>query len=202
MRHSADDPATPASPGEITALLRRWREGEVAALDALAPLVYDELRRLARASLRRQRAGCTLQPTALVNELFLRLLGRPAASLSDRHHFFALAAKMLRQILIDQARARAAAKRGGGALALDLSGTEPAVPPLPVDLLDLDRALARLRVRDEQLERLVELRYFGGLTLEESAEVLQRSEASVSRDWALARAFLFRELGGRGSSTP
>jgi RNA polymerase sigma factor (TIGR02999 family) len=183
-------------PGEITDLLSRWRGGDQAAFAILAPLVYDELRRLARGSLRGRGAGRTLQPTAMVHELFLRLLGRPAVTISDRRHFFALAAKMLRQILIDQARVRDAEKRGGGAVAVDLAEVAVAVAPPAVDLLDLDRALTRLREHDEQLERLVELRYFGGLTLEESADVMERSEASISRDWVVARAFLFRELGG------
>jgi RNA polymerase sigma factor (TIGR02999 family) len=141
----------------------------------------------------------------MVHELFLRLLGRPAITVSDRRHFFALAARMLRQVLIDQARVRDAEKRGGGAVALDLAEVDVAVSAPAVDLLDLDRALTRLREHDEQLERLVELRYFGGLTLEESSEVMERSEASISRDWVVARAFLFRELGGpagRGRPVP
>lgn len=196
MRESADESAKRPAPGEITALLRRWREGDTRALEALTPLVYDELRRLARSTLRARSGNATFQPTALVHDLFVRLLGRPAADLADRRHFFALAARQLRQIFIDQARARAAQKRGGGAVTVDLAEVEVASPSAVVDLLDLDRALAKLRHRDEQLERLVELRYFGGLTLAEAADVLGRSEASVSRDWAMARAFLFRELGG------
>jgi RNA polymerase sigma factor (TIGR02999 family) len=183
--------------GEITSLLRRWRAGDKSAIDNLAPLVYDELRRLARSALRGRSGAQTLQPTALVNELFLRLLGRPAIQVEDRHHFFALAAKLLRQVLVDQARARAAQKRGGGALTVEASAAElaeSATAPPAVDLLDLECALEKLRAREPQVERLVELRFFAGLTIEEAAVVMARSKASLSRDWALARAFLFREL--------
>jgi RNA polymerase sigma-70 factor (ECF subfamily) len=184
-----------SSAGEITALLQRWRAGDREAVERLTPLVYDELKRLARAALRGRGAAATLQPTALVNELYVRLLGRPGMRIADREHFFALAARVLRQVLVDRARERAAAKRGAGLLTVGLDGVEPAAPtPQVVDLLDLDRALGKLRERDPRIERLVELRYFGGLTLEEAAAVLDRSEASLSRDWTLARAFLYREL--------
>jgi RNA polymerase sigma factor (TIGR02999 family) len=189
----AGDPA----PGEITALLARWQRGERAAFDELTPIVYGELKKLARSHLRRQGAGRTLQPTALVHELIVRLLGRPAAKLEDRHHFFAFAAKVLRQVMVDQARERHAIKRGGGAITVDVAAVDLATAPPPIDLLDLHQALEKLARRDSQLEQLVELRFFGGLTIEESASVLGRSEASISRDWAAARAFLFRELQGR-----
>ena len=185
--------------GEITALLRRWRSGDRNAVDELAPLVYGELKKLARSALR-GRGAQTLQPTALVHELFVRLLGRPAVSAADRRHFFALAAKLLRQILVDQARARTALKRGGGAIGIDASEVDLAESPTAVDVLDLDRALEQLRRREPKVEHLVELRFFGGLTLQESAAVLERSEASLGRDWALARAFLFRELKGAAIS--
>jgi RNA polymerase sigma factor (TIGR02999 family) len=184
----------PPAPGEITSLLGRWQRGDREAFDALAPLVYGELKRLARASLRGHSGGATLQPTALVHEVVLRLLGRPSGRIADRRHFFALAAKILRQVLVDQARERGAKKRGGGAIAVELSTHEPGAPPRAVELLDLDRALGALARRDPQLERLVELRFFGGLTIEESSTVLARSEAALNRDWATARAFLFREL--------
>jgi RNA polymerase sigma factor (TIGR02999 family) len=135
----------------------------------------------------------------------VRLLGRPAAKLEDRHHFFAFAAKVLRQVMVDQARERHAIKRGGGALTVDVARVDLAAAPPPIDLLDLHQALEKLARRDPQLERLVELRFFGGLTIEESASVLERSEASISRDWAVARAFLFRELQdstGTGAPEP
>jgi RNA polymerase sigma factor (TIGR02999 family) len=204
MSDSAGVSKAGASPGEITALLKRWRVGEAGALEALAPLVYDELRRLARSALRGSGGQQTLQPTALVNELFLRLLGRPAALLEDRRHFFALSARILRQVLVDHARAEGARKRGGDMVTVDLSQVDPAGAALPaVDLLDLDRALARLRDRDPEIERLVELRYFGGLTIDESAAALDRSPASIGRDWAVARAFLFRELSPKpGTAIP
>ncbi len=205
MTRSATNGAGIPAPGEITALLARWQRGERTAFDELTPLVYGELKKLARAHLRRHSDNATLQPTALVHELIVRLLGRPAARLEDRHHFFAFAAKVLRQVMVDQARERHAAKRGGGAMtvdvaALDLAAAPPSTPP--IDLLDLQQALEKLARRDPQLEQLVELRFFGGLTIEESAEVTGRSEASISRDWALARAFLFRELGGAAAASP
>lgn len=186
--------------GEVTSLLRRWRAGDGAAIDALAPLVYEELKRLARSALRGKAGSPTLQPTALVHELFVRLLGRPPLDLQDRHHFFALAAKMLRQVLVDQARARQARKRGGGCLTVDAAAAGLAAAPPEIDLLDLDRALERLRRREPDLERLVEIRFFAGLTIQEAAVVLARSEASLTRDWALARAFLFRELAGAAAT--
>lgn len=182
--------------GEVTSLLRRWRAGDGAAIDELAPLVYDELKRLARSALRGKPSSPTVQPTVLVHELFVRLLGRPALDLEDRHHFFALAARMLRQLLVDQARTRQARKRGGGCLTIDAEAAGLASAPRGIDLLDLERALDKLRRREPEVERLVEIRFFGGLTIPEAAVVLSRSEASLARDWALARAFLFRELGG------
>lgn len=201
---SSEEEERTADAGEITALLARWRAGDGAAIERLTPLVYDELKRLARLALRgRRAAAATLQPTALVNELYVRLLGRPGLRIADREHFFALAARVLRQVLVDRARERAAAKRGAGLLTVGLDGCEPAAPaPQVVDLLDLDRALGKLREREPRMERLVELRYFGGLTLEEAAELLDRSEASLSRDWTLARAFLFRELHPPGAPAP
>ena len=188
------------SAGEVTALLHRWRAGDRAAADELAPLVYGELKKLARSALRGRSGSQTLQPTALVHELFVRLLGRPAVNVTDRHHFFALAAKLLRQILVDQARARTALKRGGGAIGIDVTQVDLAEAPQAVEVLDLDRALEKLRNQEPVVEQLVELRFFGGLTLEESARVLARSEASLSRDWAYARAYLFREL--RSAAVP
>jgi RNA polymerase sigma factor (TIGR02999 family) len=199
MGESGSDQLASARTGEVTSLLRRWRAGDDAAIDALAPLVYDELKRLARSALRGSSSSPTVQPTALVHELFVRLLGRPALDLRDRHHFFALAAKMLRQVLVDQARARQARKRGGGCLTVDAAAVGFVSAPLGIDLLDLDRALEKLRRREPEIERLVEVRFFAGLTIQEAAVVLSRSEASLARDWALARAFLYRELRGAAS---
>lgn len=202
MSSGLPEGAAAVPPGEITGLLQRWQAGDREAFDELAPLVYGQLKRLARASLRGAGSG-TVQPTALLHELFVRLLGRPPARLDDRRHLFAFAAKALRQILVDQARARAARKRGGGAVAIDVTaaGLAASAPPA-VDLLDLHRALERLAARDRELEALVELRFFGGLTLEESARALGRSAASVSRDWTLARAALYRELTRPAGAPP
>ncbi len=196
MGNSGGDQLAAARSGEVTSLLRRWRAGDGAAIEELAPLVYDELKRLARSALRGKPSSPTVQPTVLVHELFVRLLGRPALDLEDRHHFFALAARMLRQLLVDQARTRQALKRGGGCLTIDAEAAGLATAPRGIDLLDLERALDKLRRREPEVERLVEIRFFGGLTIPEAAVVLSRSEASLARDWALARAFLFRELGG------
>jgi RNA polymerase sigma factor (TIGR02999 family) len=198
----------PGGRGEITQLLERWGGGDRSAIDELAPLVYDELKKLARSSLRRGSGSVTLQPTALVHELFLKLLGRSPAELRDRHHFFALSAKVLRRMVVDLAREKGAQKRGGGTVRVDLSHADLAAPAGPagpaalaatselVDILALHHALERLAERDPGLEQLVELRYFAGLTIDEAAVALQRSPAALGRDWEVARAFLFRELGG------
>jgi RNA polymerase sigma factor (TIGR02999 family) len=203
--------AIPGGRGEITRLLERWGGGDRSAIDELAPLVYDELKKIARSSLRRGSGNVTLQPTALVHELFLKLLGRSPAELRDRHHFFALSAKVLRRMVVDLAREKGAQKRGGGAVRVDLTGAclagsaagaAPAAVAARaatdelVEVLALHHALERLAERDPELERLVELRYFAGLTIDEAAVALQRSPASIGRDWEVARAFLFRELGG------
>lgn len=206
--HAGSAAAVREGSGEITRLLERWGGGDRSAIDELAPLVYDELKKLARSSLRRGSGNVTLQPTALVHELFLKLLGRSPAELRDRHHFFALSAKVLRRMVVDLAREKAAQKRGGGALRVDLSGGHLAAPAAMaalaatdelVDVLSLHRALERLAERDPELEQLVELRYFAGLTIDEAAVALRRSPASIARDWEVARAFLFRELGGEAS---
>jgi len=181
---------------DLTRMLIAWRDGDPGALDRLVPLVYDELRRQARLQLRRERAGHTLQPTALVHEAFLRLAGQRRAQWQNREQFFAVAARAMRRVLVDHARARGAAKRGDGRtlIALD-EAPAPSAPP-GVDVLALDRALDRLGEIDPRQARVVELRYFGGLTAPETASALDVSLATVNRDWAMARAWLFRELGG------
>lgn len=189
-----------AAPGEVTRLLLAWGRGDRDALDALVPHVYAELRRQADRHLGRQRPGHTLQATALVHEAFLRLVDQTHASYKDRAHFFAVASRAMRQILVDHARRRTAGKRGGGATRLALEDAIAAVPARGVDLVALDDALARLEKLDPEQSRLVELRFFGGLTVEETAVVLGCSPATVKRSWSSARAWLYAELAGAGET--
>jgi RNA polymerase sigma factor (TIGR02999 family) len=191
--------------GEVTGLLRRWAAGEAAALDALWPMVYEDLRRLARRQLIRERGDHTLQGTALVNEAFIRLAGQSCIDWLNREQFLALAAKIMRHVLVDYARQRNAQRRGDGARKVSLSDTRAALEAEQVqaaafaedevDVLAIDTALLRLEQFDAPQSRIVELRYFGGLTLEETASVTGISVASVKREWAMARAWLRRELG-------
>lgn len=190
----------------VTALLRAWSAGDAEACEALAPLIYAELRRQAGLALRREGEGHTLQTTALVHEAWLRLDTQRDARWESRSQFFAVAAQMMRRVLVDHARARDAQKRGGGAAqvtlgAVDRAGRGATAPsgessPDAVDLLALDEALARLAELDPQKARLVELRYFAGLSIPEVAEALGISTATVSREWAVARMWLRRELAG------
>jgi RNA polymerase sigma factor (TIGR02999 family) len=175
----------------------RWREGDRAALDALLPIVYDELRRLARHYLRHERGDHTLQSTALVHEAYMRLAGQDPPQWQNRAHFFGIAARLMREILIEHARAQKAAKRGGGALRLTLDEKVAFVNQPDVDLLELDRALTELAGFDEQQSRIVELRFFGGLTIEDTSEVLGIAPATVKREWITARAWLYRSITGR-----
>jgi RNA polymerase sigma factor (TIGR02999 family) len=183
-----------AAPGEVTALLRRWQGGDEGALEELAPLVYDQLRRVARRQMRRERAGHTLEPTAVVHEVYLRLVDQRQARWQNRAQFFAVAARMVRRVLLNHARDRRAQKRGGDAVRLTLVEADAQSGPREVDLIDLDQALQRLGELDALQERLVELRYFAGLTIEETAAVMGSSPATVKRDWQSARAWLFAEL--------
>jgi RNA polymerase sigma factor (TIGR02999 family) len=179
------------SPGEVTALLRAWAKGDAAAPDQLLPLVYRELRRLAAAQMRKERAGHTLQPTALVHEAYLKLLDQHL-TWKDRGHFFGVAARAMREVLVDHARRKGARKRSG--VEVPIGTDEPAVAPRAFDLLALDQALHRLAALDERQARLVELRVFGGLTTDEAARVLDCSPATVSRDYRHAEAWLRREM--------
>jgi RNA polymerase sigma factor (TIGR02999 family) len=179
--------------GTITALLQEWRRGDRGALDRLIPLVYDELRALARRHLRGERHRLTLQPTALVHEAYMRLVGGGGAEWEGRTHFFGVASRIMRQVLVDHARARQAKKRGGEAMLVDLTAADPLSPP-EVDVLTLHEALDRLAAVDATSEQIVEMRYFGGLTIEETAEVLEISPATVKRDWHASRAWLLREM--------
>ena len=187
------------APGSVTAGLIAWGAGDAAALDALLPSVYAELRRQAQRALRREGAGHTLQPTALVHEAYLRLAEQERGQWRNRAQFFGVAAQLMRRILVDHARARHAAKRGGAGrtcvtLADDHAHAVEAVQEPALDILALHDALTRLAVLDAQQARVVELRYFGGLTIEETASTLDISPATVKREWAVSRAWLRREL--------
>ena len=187
-------------PHDVTKLLLRWGNGEREAFDALAPLVYDELRRLAGRYLRRERSEHTLQSTALVHEAYLRLVDQRNVRWQNRAQFFGLAAELIRRILVDHARARLAAKRGGTVYKITLDEALDASAPRDLDLVRLDDGMKTLAQMDPQQARVVELRFFAGLTIEETAEVLGISPATVKRDWLVAKAWLRRELSGRGGS--
>jgi len=184
------------SESAVTQLLARWRSGDQQALDALMPLVYDELRRLARHHLRMERSDHTLQSTALVHEAYMRLAGRSSPEWQNRAHFFGIAAHLMRQILVEHARGRDAAKRGGGATRLTLDESLVSSQQKDVDVIVLDKALQELTQLDAQQGRIVELRFFAGLTIEDTSEVLGISPATVKRDWVTARAWLFRAMTG------
>ncbi len=179
---------------ELTALLANWNAAGKDTLDRLMPLVAEELRARAQGYLDRERPGHTLQPTALVNEVYLRLLDRRQASWESRAHFFAFASRLMRRILVDHARARGAEKRGAGAVTVTVSEGLLHVAQREVDLLALDQALERLAELDAEQARIVELRFFGGLSIAETAAVLEIGEATVNRRWASARAWLFGQL--------
>lgn len=183
------------SAGEVTQLLNAWCNGETAALDRLAPLVESELRRVARAYLSRERPGHTLQPTALINEAYLRLIEWNNVGWRNRAHFYAVAAKMMRRVLVNQAISRSRSKRGGSAVLVSLTAAGEA-HDRTADIVALDEALSMLARVDDRKSRLVELRFFGGLTAEETAVVMGISVRTVHREWDLARAWLFRELRG------
>ena len=179
---------------EISKLLNSWSGGNGQALDELFTLVYDELHRQAGNYLRRERPGHTLQTTALLHEAYLRLASHGEGKWENRFQFFAFAAKIMRHILVDHARAKNREKRGAGAIKISITGVDPQTAEPDLDLMALDEALDRLTKIDEQQVRIVELRYFAGLSLEETAEALQISRATVARDWNVARAWLHREL--------
>ena len=185
---------TPAN--EVTQLLNAWSKGEARALDQLAPLVESELRRVAQAYLSREGPGHTLQPTALINEAYLRLIEWKTVEWRSRVHFYAVAAKMMRRILVNHALGRASLKRGGDAVLVSLAEAESVADQENADIVALDDALNRLAKFDARKSLLVELRFFGGLTAEEAADVMGSSLRSVNRQWSLARAWLFRELRG------
>jgi RNA polymerase sigma factor (TIGR02999 family) len=179
---------------EITQLLQAWGNGDAAALDRLTPAVYSELRRMARAYMRRESSGNSLQATALVHEAYLKLVDAHVAQWQDRAHFFAISARLMRRILVDASRSRAAAKRGGGAVRVEINESIDGVPLEHDQMIRLDDALKELSRFDPRKAKVVELRFFGGLSVEETAEVLKISEQTVMRDWKLARSWLAREL--------
>lgn len=192
---SSPERSAHAESRNVTELLRAWGNGDPQASEALVPLVYAELRRQARSALRREGEGHTLQATALVHEAWLRLDGQHEARWESRTQFLAVAAQMMRRVLVDHARTRHALKRGGGATQVTLGDADNAVAASGnVDVLALDDALARLAIMDPRKARLVELRYFAGLSIPEAAEALGISQATVGREWAVARMWLRREL--------
>jgi RNA polymerase sigma factor (TIGR02999 family) len=183
-----------ASSYPVTELLSRWSEGDTAARDALIPIVYDELRRVAKRCLGGQRNDHTLQPTALVHEAYLRLVKQDNLEWHDRVHFFAMAAKAMRQILVDHARRRRAVKRGGGAITMVLDEASASQKNASLDLIALDDALQRLAALDPRQSEIVELRFFGGLSVEETSQIVDISPATIKREWATARLWLHREM--------
>ncbi|MBD3334679.1 MAG: RNA polymerase subunit sigma [Candidatus Eisenbacteria bacterium] len=184
------------SPGEVTRILARVCDGDRGAVDELFPLVYSELRGLAAAYMRSERPGHTLQPTALTHEAYLRLTREQPAGPADRAHFFALAARAMRRILVEHARARKRHKRGGGWARITLTPSVAAAEAPEIDLLALDGALTKLQENDSRKAQVVELLYFGGLTAREAAEVLGVTSRTVERDWQFSRLWLLREILG------
>jgi RNA polymerase sigma factor (TIGR02999 family) len=185
------------SEADVTQMLQAWRQGDQGAGERLLPIVYAELHRRAAAAMRREDAGHTLQATALVHEAYMRLVDQRQAQWQNRGQFYGIAAQLMRRILIDHAREHLAAKRGGGAKRVTLSGVDVAADSDDsMDVLALNDALVKLSALDERQGKVVELRYFGGLSVEEAAEALEISPATVKREWATARAWLKRELAG------
>jgi len=187
------------SRGPITDLLNNWRQGDGAALDKLIPLVYQDLRRIAARQLRQERPNHTLQPTALVHEMFLKLVDQDRIQWQNRAQFFGIAAQLIRRVLVDYVRTRNAEKRGGGAVTIALDDVAAEGGGREIDLIRLDEALQSLAATDEQQSRVVEIRFFGGLSIEETAEVLGISTSTVKRDWIAAKAWLYREMSRRDS---
>ena len=188
---------TTASPSDVTRLLQAWSGGDQAAFEKLVPLVNAELRRLARRYMGQERAGHTLQPTALINEVYLRLIDWRSIRWQDRAHFFGVSARLMRRTLVDHARRHRTGKRGGHAVTVCFDETVVVPPQRGTDVIAIDEALKTLAVHDDRKSQIVELRFFGGLSVEETAEVLNISPRTVKREWSLARAWLFCELTER-----
>lgn len=185
---------TSSTSQPVTELLARWKNGDVSARDALVPLVYEELRRIARRCLSSQSGNHTLQPTALVHEAYLRLARRDSVDWQDRAHFFALAAQMMRQILVDHARMQGAAKRGGNAVTVVVNEASSVSKETSLDVIALDDAMKRLASLDPRQCQIVELRFFGGLSIEETAQAVNISAATIKREWATARLWLYNAM--------
>lgn len=190
-----------AFPQEITQLLLSWSKGDGSALDQLIPLVYPELRRMARAYMNREKSGHTLQTSALINEAYLRLVNQQEIAWQDRAHFYAVSAQIMRHILVDHARRYRRDKRGGGAEHLPLDETPVGCNERAVELMALDDALTRLAAIDARKSQIVELRFFGGLTVDETAEVMKLAPITIMREWRAAKAWLGREVSGEVSQS-
>ena len=189
------EPTSPSASAELTALLVQWSRGDRAALERLLPIIYDECRRIASRQLRHEHREHTLDPTALVHEAYLRLVDQRNATWENRAQFFGVVAQVMRRILVDYARARYAKKRGGSAVLVSLqAAAAESSDPQIADIIAIDEALGRLAVRDPDQVRIIELRFFAGLSVEETAHVLARSPRTVKREWRLAKAWLYREL--------
>ena len=182
------------APEDLTKMLIQWSEGDRDALDRLMPIIYDELRRIAKRHFRRERPDNTLQPTALVNEVYIRLVDQKGVSWQSRAHFFGIAARLMRQILVDYARKRHFAKRGGNAIQVSLDEAAIVSGERAAEMIALDEALNDLAEIAPEQSRIVELRFFGGLTIEETAEVMQLSVDKVKRDWVMAKTWLYHEI--------
>ena len=194
MRNPGEKPLNESEPHEITKLLKAWSGGDSTALERLMPLVYDHLHRLAHQHMRREQAGHLLQTSALINEAYLRLVDQRELAIQDRAHFFGIAARLMRQILVDEARRRNSAKRGGGTIQVSLTEATSVSQEQAANVVALDDALKRLEAIDARQGEIVELRFFGGLSIEETAEVLKVSPGTVMRDWTFARAWLRNEM--------
>ncbi len=182
------------APPDVTQLLKDWNGGDQAAADKLMPLVYEELRRLAHQYMRREKPGHTLQTSALVNEAYVRLVDQAKIQWEGRAHFFGIAARLMRQILVDQARRKNFAKRGGGAIRVSLDSTDAIAQQQSANVMALDEALKTLEQTDPRKSRIVELRFFGGMSIEETAEALKVSPGTVMREWTFARAWLRNQM--------
>lgn len=194
MREPAEKPLMKAATHEVTGLLQKWSDGDKSAMEKLMPLVYDELRRLAHQHMRREKPGHVLQTTALINEAYIRLVDQSPVHFENRAHFFGIAARLMRQILVDDARRRKFAKRGGNAITVALDDVSDIVQQEATNVLALDEALSVLAEKDPRQSEIIELRFFGGLSIEEAAEVLNVSPGTVMRDWTFARAWLKNEM--------
>lgn len=194
VRSVRDDEMKTLSPEDVTGLLLEWRHGDSAALERLTPLVYGELRRIAHRYMQQERDGHTLQTTALVNEAYVRLVGQQRVEWENRAHFFGVMAQVMRHVLVDHARWRHYAKRGGGAQQVSLEEAALMTPERAAELVRLNEALDALAQLDPRKSRVVELRYFGGLSLEETADALEISVMTVRRDWRAAKAWLYKEV--------